>query len=276
MDFILFDLVGFMIRLFVGGGIGFCIGLTGVGGGVLMLPALTLLFGMDPIAAVGTASLYSFLTKVSATWHHVRLKTIEWKIARRFLIGAIPANITVALWISSHGSDEMFNQSLKAFIAGVICFSLLVMLANSMIKRSGPALRVGEHTLAHYLANHQILRYGLNVVIGAFVGGLIGATSIGGGVLIIPMLIIVFGLSASRTVGTSIFIAVVLTLITASIYSSGKEVDLATVIVTVLGSLMTVRYGSKLSVRFPDRLLKWIVMGLMLATMLLMVVDVMR
>jgi uncharacterized membrane protein YfcA len=275
MDFEL-SLIEAVSRLLVGAGIGFCIGLTGVGGGVLMLPALTLLFGMDPVMAVGTASLYSFLTKASATWHHVRLKTIDWKIAWRFLIGAVPANIVVALWITSHGTDESFNQSLKAFIAGVICFSLFIMLVNSLIKRSGPALRIGEHTLAHYLASHPAFLHGLNVVIGVMVGSLIGATSIGGGVLIIPVLIIVFGLSASRTVGTSIFIAVVLTLITASIYGGGKEVDVSTVIVAALGSLMTVHYGSRLAVRLPDRLLKAIVLGLMLVTAVLMVADAMR
>jgi len=269
------SLIETVSRLLVGGGIGFCIGLTGVGGGVLMLPALTLLFGMDPVSAVGTASLYSFITKVSGTWHHVKLKTIEWKIARRFLIGAVPANVGVALWVSSQGSDAAFNQSLQTFIVGVIGFSLLIMLLNSVIKRSGPALRLGEHTLAHYLALHPALLHGLNIVIGAFVGGLIGATSIGGGVLIIPALIIVFGLSASRTVGTSIFIAVVLTLITAIIYGGSKVVHFPTVAVSALGSLIMVAYGSKLSVRLSDRLLKWIIFGLMSVTALLMLADVM-
>ncbi len=270
-----FDLsvIEIVSRLLIGGGIGFCIGLTGVGGGVLMLPVLTLLFGMDPVMAVGTASFYSCLSKAGATWHHVRLKTIDWKIARRFLIGAVPANIGVALWIASHGSDEAFNQNLKILIAGVICFSLIVMLINGSIKRTGPALRHGEHTLAHYLANRPVLLNGLNIVIGALVGSLIGATSIGGGVLIIPTLIIVFGLSTSRTVGTSIFMAVVLTLITASIYGGSKVMDLPTVLVMALGSLITVYYGSKLSVRLPDRWLKGIVVGLMLITSVLMVAD---
>lgn len=271
-----FSLIEIASRLLVGGGIGFCIGLTGVGGGILMLPALTLLFGMDPIMAVGTASFYSCLTKVGATWHHVRLKTIDWNIAWRFLIGAIPANIGVALWIASHGSDEAFSQNLKVLITGVICFSLLVMLINGLIKRSGPALRFGEHTLAHYLANRPALLHGLNVTIGAVVGSLIGATSIGGGVLIIPTLIIVFGLSTSRTVGTSIFIAVVLTLITASIYGGSKAMDIPTVVVSTLGSLVMVSHGSKLAVRLPDRLLKWAVLGLIFITALLMVADVMR
>ena len=263
-------------RFLVGAGIGFCIGLTGVGGGVLMLPALILLFRMDPVTAVGTASLYSFITKAGATWHHIKLRTIEWKVSFRFLVGAVPANMVVASWIVSRGADEAFNHSLKIFIVCLIVFSLGVMLLNSLIIRSGPALRREEHTLAHYLANLPNLQRGVNIIIGVCIGGLIGATSIGGGVLIVPTLIIVFGLSTSRTVGTSIFITVILNLITASIYGSGKQIDISMVLISALGSLTMVYYGSKLAVQLPDRLLKRVVFGLILLTALLMVVDVAR
>ena len=40
-----------------GAGIGFFIGMTGVGGGVLVLPVLTRFFGIETTAAVGTGSL---------------------------------------------------------------------------------------------------------------------------------------------------------------------------------------------------------------------------
>ena len=68
-----------------------------------------------------------------------------------------------------------------------------------------------ELDLASEIQQHWIFRNVLCIVLGALIGGLIGATSVGGGVLIVPMLIIVFGLSAARTVGSSIFIAMVST-----------------------------------------------------------------
>ena len=62
----MFDLTSLDIiaRLVIGLVIGFCIGLTGVGGGVLMIPALTELLGFNTTQAVGTTSLYAFLTKI--------------------------------------------------------------------------------------------------------------------------------------------------------------------------------------------------------------------
>jgi uncharacterized membrane protein YfcA len=65
-------------------------------------------------------------------------------------------------------------------------------------------------TLAERIASRPHHSKILGLMMGAVVGGLIGATSIGGGVLIVPLLMILFGLEARRTVGSSIFIAVVL------------------------------------------------------------------
>ncbi len=64
-----------IVQLILGVVIGFSIGLTGIGGGVLVLPSLTLILGLPPSVAAGTASLYAFLTKIQATVEHFRLKT---------------------------------------------------------------------------------------------------------------------------------------------------------------------------------------------------------
>ena len=81
------------VKLLTGLVIGASIGLTGIGGGVLVLPTLTLLFGLPPTVAVGTANLYSFLCKLSATYFHYKQKTIAFGTSGCFLIGAIPACI---------------------------------------------------------------------------------------------------------------------------------------------------------------------------------------
>ena len=49
---------------------GFLVGLTGVGGGALMTPLLLLLFGMAPLAAVGTDLWFAAITKLFASRVH--------------------------------------------------------------------------------------------------------------------------------------------------------------------------------------------------------------
>lgn len=272
MEFFGLSLLEIVVRLVLGLLIGFCIGLTGVGGGVLVLPALTLMLKMNPVMAVGTASFYSFLTKVSATFHHIKLKTIDWKVSLLFLAGALPANAVVSLWVTHREADPEFLQALKLFITGTVFFCVGVMvlnLAGQIRKAKGGGTR---KTLSARIAERPHHSRILGVVVGVVVGGLIGATSIGGGVLIVPLLMILFGLEARRTVGSSIFIAVVLTLLTSVIYGSkGGAMDWTTAIVMSAGSLAGVPSGSKLSVKMPDKLLQGIVITLIFIAAVLMI-----
>ena len=269
MEFLDLTVQEIALRVLLGMVIGFCIGLTGVGGGVLVLPALTLILRIDPITAVGTTTLYAFLTKITATIHHHKLKTIDWGISARFLMGAVPANIITALWVSSQGGDLHFKQALTRFIVGVIFFSVFIMVLN-MVTRSRPKVIKKERELAEQLQKTKVVRIELCILLGVLCGGLLGATSIGGGVLIVPMLIILFGLPAPRTVGTAIFIAFILTMITSLIYGSQGEQDRVTAVIMAVGSLGGVYYGSKLSVKLPELFLRAIVVVLVLVAAIMM------
>lgn len=264
--------MGIAVRLVLGLAIGFCIGLTGVGGGVLVLPALTVILRIDPIIAVGTTTLYAFLTKITAAVHHFKLKTIDWKIVGPMLIGAVPANIFTALWVSRRAGDPAFTNSLKTFIVYVVFFSVGIMVLN-MITRARPQVVRKERTLAEHINENPTVRNTLAALIGVVCGGLIGATSIGGGVLIVPLLIILFALPASRTVGSSIVVAFVLTLTTSIIYGSRGEQDIVTAVVMAAGSLFGVYHGSRLSVRMPERLLRVVVVALVLTAAIMMMFN---
>jgi len=261
-------------RLLLGLVIGFCIGLTGVGGGVLVMPALTLLLRMNAVMAVGTASLYAFLTKVWATLHHARLKTIHWNLSFLFLVGAIPVNFLVARWISAQGENEDFSNALKTFITGIIFFCVVVMLLNVAQKNHRRRGKKPRAQLSDHLAKRPLLRRILGAALGALVGGLIGATSIGGGVLMVPLLMVLFGLEVRRAVGSSIFIAVVLTLTTSLSYFFGDHsMDAMTAVVMMVGSLVGVPLGSKLSVKIAERSLEIIVIGMILIAAVLMLLH---
>jgi len=61
-----------LIKSLVGFGVGTLIGMTGVGGGVLLLPILIFGLGVPPIRAVGSDALFNFLTKIGASIVHLR------------------------------------------------------------------------------------------------------------------------------------------------------------------------------------------------------------
>ncbi|MBC8206298.1 MAG: sulfite exporter TauE/SafE family protein [Kiritimatiellales bacterium] len=267
------DILGIVIRIGLGLAVGFCIGLTGVGGGVLVLPALTIFLRMNAVMAVGTASLYSFLAKISATIHHAKLKTIDWKLSLLFLAGAVPADILVASWVADHGGSEEFANALQHFITGMVFFCVAVMLWNLIRQIRNQKATGSPSLLSDHVTENPMRRRLLGVAMGGVVGALIGATSIGGGVLIVPILMVLFGLQTSRTVGSSIFIALVLTMMTSVIYGRGGEVDWATALVMAAGSLIGVPLGSKLSVKIPDRILYSVVIVLVFAVAIMMLIK---
>ena len=66
-----------------GFGVGFLVGMTGVGGGSLMTPLLILLFGIHPTTAVGSDLLYAAATKTGGTLGHGLTRTIDWRVVGR-------------------------------------------------------------------------------------------------------------------------------------------------------------------------------------------------
>ena len=268
-----FGVTGIVIRLVLGIIIGFSIGLSGIGGGVLVLPSLTLILGMSASAAVGTANLYSFLTKANATYHHFRLKTIDVSTTIFFLVGAVPGVVLVSGMINQYLATvqdrpelvAQFQERLRLFIAFVVIACAVILIINHI--RDRDTKEGNEASAAGWiqaLRKNKVGRRVAAIVLGGVVGALIGSTSIGGGVLIVPMLIMVFGLTTRQTVGTSIAIAVVLTLVSSIIYGSSGQLFVWTAVVMAVGSLIGVPIGSRLSVKLPDRLLRAVVIAIII------------
>ena len=262
-----------LVRLATGMVIGFLIALTGVGGGALTVPALTIILGLPSSIAVGTASLYAFLAKAYAVFAHYRLGTLDRSATLTFLAGAIPGNVVTAYFINSYirtaGSEdaarlESFQDSLGLVIALSMLLSAIILTLNLARKTSAPPSDPGSRGR---------VRTFLCVLCGLIVGGLVGATSVGGGILVLPVLIMVMGLSAVRAVGTSILIAFVLSLQTSVIFMWGGQLELITAAVMWVGSLAGVFAGSRLAVKMPERPLQAIVIGVIYVASIVMLVQ---
>src|SRR3954464_5849663 len=76
-----------------GFGIGMLIGMTGMGGGSLMTPLLILLFGIQPVTAVGTDIFYGAITKTAGAWRHLKHHTVHRAIVFWLAVGSVPMAI---------------------------------------------------------------------------------------------------------------------------------------------------------------------------------------
>jgi len=258
------------ICLISGAVLGFLIGLTGVGGGVLTVPILILIMRLEPIAAVGTASLYSVLTKIYAVYRHYRQETINWHVGLKFLIAALPGMLCTSTLVEL--SKASISPDGVAALQNGISYLIILSIGFSFV--------VLLFDFRHFENRFFTSSFGkvLSVCCAFLVGAVMGATSIGGGILIIPALLL-FYRETSKYVGTSLFTAVFLMLAMSAIYAflgqNGQlgDIDLRVAGFMALGSLVGTHYGSGFSMKIDTKWLQRVVIGVIILAALMMFAD---
>src|ERR1700722_19997220 len=117
-----------------GFGVGFLVGMAGVGGGSLMTPLLILLFGIHPATAVGTDLLFAATTKTAGGWIHGINRTIDWVVVRRLAAGSVPmAVITMCLLGYLDINGVVARDIITAFLAVALFITAIVLLYRKWI-----------------------------------------------------------------------------------------------------------------------------------------------
>src|SRR5690348_17735192 len=80
-------------KILVGFVVGILIGMTGVGGGVLLLPILIFGLRVPAIMAVGSDALFNFFTKIPASLMHLKKGTVRRKVVLALATGSVPGSV---------------------------------------------------------------------------------------------------------------------------------------------------------------------------------------
>jgi len=234
-----------------GFGIGMLIGMTGMGGGSLMTPLLILVFGIQPVTAVGTDIFYGAVTKTAGGWRHLKHQTVHRGIALWLAVGSVPMAIA-GVWVievlqRSYGEDEV-----NKVVLGMVASALLVVGVATLIRALFLRDMIPERYAMHLYRRHIVAA----VITGALTGFVIGLTSAGSGTLIAIVLIAVFRLTPQRVVGTDIFHAAILLWAAGIAHWVGGNVDLGLAANILVGSIPGVLIGSQLAVKVPTVFLR--------------------
>ena len=112
MDLLIKSLVGFFV--------GTLIGMTGVGGGVLLLPILIFGLHVPAIRAVGSDALFNFVTKIGASIVHLRKGTVRRKVVLALAVGSAPGSyLGVSLLVHLR---NVYGNGVNHFITSA-CFA---------------------------------------------------------------------------------------------------------------------------------------------------------
>ncbi len=238
-------------------------GLFGVGGGIVIVPALLFLFHLDGInpvismqLAAGTSLATIIFTNLSATWSHHQRGSVHWLMVRRYTPGMV-----LGVWLGAQLAAMVDGDQLRILFG---LFELAVGLR--MIRTDSPARTRLDHPSDPPAPDRQPAT--TITLIAMVIGTLSTLFGIGGGTMLVPALTLLSGLTIHQAIGTSSAIGAVLALVgTTGMIQSGWEnaalppdtlgfvVPLAGLGV-IVGTLITAPFGVKLAHGTEPQLLK--------------------
>lgn len=243
-----------------GFGIGVLVGMTGMGGASLMTPLLILIFGINPVTAIGTDIFYAAVTKTVGGWKHLKLGTVHRGIVFWMAIGSVPSAIA-GVWVIEL-LQQRYGDDLDAVVLGMLGGALLVVGIATLLRSLFLAGVIQERSAMHLYRRHIIAA----VATGVITGFVIGMTSAGSGTLIAIALIAVFRLTPQRVVGTDVFHAAILLWAAGMAHWLGGNIDFLLAGLILVGSIPGVIIGTNLSVRAPQKFLRYALAVVLIAS----------
>jgi uncharacterized protein len=245
-----------LAKIAIGFLVGTLIGMTGVGGGVLLLPILIFVLRVPPIMAVGSDALFNFVTKIGSSAVHLRKGTVKRKVVLFLAIGSVPGSI-VGVSLLGH-LRTVYGSGVNTFITTTVGILLIFV----------PTLLLFQNQIEERVVNRPPTMKSLVGIsaIGLLAGFLVGMTSVGSGSIIMMLLLLFYSFPPKVMVGTDIVHAVLLTGVTSLLHYRLGNIDPYLVASLLIGSIPGGVFGSYLSTRMPVPWLRRILCTVLLAT----------
>jgi hypothetical protein len=226
--------------LVVGFGVGIVVGLTGMGGGALMTPALIFL-GVPAQAAVANDLVAAAVNKSVGAGVHWRHGSPNLRLAAYLMIGSVPCAFAGGFIVQELGGEEadafLVNAIGVALLFAAASYTLRMYLQLRVIKRGNVAPK-----------EEPPVRPIPTLLVGAVGGLLVGITSVGSGSLIMVALLLLYPtLSALKLVGTDLLQAVPLVLAAAIGHVVTSGVDFEVLIPLILGGTPGTFLGARMA-----------------------------
>lgn len=217
----------FIILVIVGFGSGIIGSLIGVGGGIVMTPVLTYM-GFSPTVIASSSLIAVFATSLSSTLTYVRKKYINYRLGLQLALPAIPGSI-IGGFFSNFVSLDYFKIYFAILLTSV---GLYIFFKNQIINKT--------------LNRTPKPLFYLILIFGTFGAGVISSFfGIGGGIIFVPILVIIYKLkmiNASPTAQFTLLISTITGLLTHIIL---EHPDYSYGITLALGAFFGAQLGSR-------------------------------
>lgn len=235
--------------------------LLGLGGGVLIVPLLTLVFGLELREAVGVSLVSVIMTSSVAAGVYLERHVADLRLGMRLeLFTAIGALVggSIAFLI-----EERVLALLFAVLLAYVAFSMLRARAAG-----GPATPDDEST------SYEVHNLPLGVVGATGAGVLSALLGVGGGIVKVPLMHLGMGVPLRVSTATSNLMVGITAAASAVIYVIHGEVDPYIAGPTAIGVFLGASAGSRIAHRVDLRVLRFLFVAVLLYTAVQMLLRV--
>lgn len=240
-----------LIAVGLGFGLGFLIGLTGVGGGALVAPALYIILDLNYQNSVALSLLYSAFTKVVGALQHLRQGTVLWRVTLLYGLTGIPGAVLGSRVIYWAGPTA---ERVLPFVMGAVLLvvALLILMEAALWNLAAWEKPFSPHEITPAAAASIVL---LQVVVGL----LLGVTSVGSGSLVILSMLYLFRMTTQEIVGSNIVIALIMVIPAGLTHYATAGMNWSLLALLLAGSVVGVILGARMTLWLPERALKLVI-----------------
>ncbi|GAB3806194.1 sulfite exporter TauE/SafE family protein [Virgibacillus kimchii] len=234
--------------------------LMGLGGGVILVPTLLLLHEFfdafawaTPQTIVGISLIVMIFTALSSTISYSKAGRVDYKTGALFLVGSIPGSM-FGSWL-----NQFFNTD-----AFLLYFGFVIILISMLffIKPDRKKVTPHEKGVRSFDINGEIYYYRISipavVVVSLMVGMFSGLFGIGGGSIMVPAMILLFGFPIHIATATSMFMIFFVSIIGASTHIALGHIAWEYVFSFIPGAWIGGKLGAMVNQRLTGNILEWV------------------
>ncbi|OLN22599.1 hypothetical protein BTO30_08925 [Domibacillus antri] len=228
--------------------------LVGLGGGIIIVPALLFLGGtalfapVSPQVSVGTSSVILIITGLSSTLAYMKQKKVDYKLGFILFIGSAPGSI-----LGAYANKGLDMSQFSLYFGLFMVFMSFVLMFKSRAKpifgtRGIPRTFIdqeGTHTYSIEPVTGTVASF----IVGFF-GGLFG---IGGGSLMVPAMIMLFAVPPHVAVATSMLLIFLSAGVSSATHISLGNVEWFYAAALVPGAWFGAKFGAWLNARIASK-----------------------
>jgi uncharacterized membrane protein YfcA len=215
---------------------GFFGSILGLGGGIFIIPMLTLIFGLPMQTAVATSLVCVIATSSGAANLYVKSGLADIHLGMTLELGTTCGAILGGLLAG------IVSHSVLSFV-----FSLLLLYAaiSMVIKRDETECQTGGSS-GQEISNYKVENYPLGIIGSFFAGNVSGLLGVGGGIIKVPLMYLGMKVPLKVATATSNFMIGVTAVASCFIYYSRGDLNLIVTAITVAGVFIGAMLGCRI------------------------------